>query len=133
MTQFIEKMSSVPKKSQQFQNIILQDGNSFKVHSELADVFPYHFKATAAAVECHMTMSLLTQSPSAMTITADTASERAYLPTPETLCGQLLLADAGYLDFHYLEQLSLYGGSFVIRGTQSLNPLIMPARNGKGK
>ncbi|WP_415668758.1 hypothetical protein, partial [Xenorhabdus nematophila] len=39
-------------------------------------------RTTGAAVECHMTMSLLTQSPVKMTVTADTAPERAYLPVP---------------------------------------------------
>ncbi|CDH31904.1 hypothetical protein XBI1_1740037 [Xenorhabdus bovienii str. Intermedium] len=36
----------------------MQDGRSFNVHPALADVFSYRFKATPAAVECHMTMPL---------------------------------------------------------------------------
>ncbi len=68
-----------------------------------------------------------------MSVSADTASERAYLPEPEMLRDQLLLADAGYPDFDYFEQVSRSGGSFVVRGSKSLNPQIMMARNGQGK
>ena len=44
--------------------------------------------------------------PKTMTITADTASERAYLPKTELMRNKLLLADAGYVDFNYFSQLS---------------------------
>ncbi|KDM91621.1 hypothetical protein EA58_11405 [Photobacterium galatheae] len=50
-----------------------------------------------------MPMSLLDQSPKTMTLTADTASERVYLPAP--IDKKLLLADADYVDFSYFEQL----------------------------
>ncbi|WP_323840803.1 IS4 family transposase [Photorhabdus africana] len=133
MAQWAEKHLVLPKKLAKFQNVILQDGSSFKVHSALADVFPCRFQATAAAVECHMTLSLLTQSPVKMAVTADTASERTHLPIPATLHDQLLLADAGYVDFEYFEQLSRSGGSFIVRGGKSLNPQIIRARNGQGK
>ncbi len=133
MAQWVEKQVAIPKKLTKFQNVILQDGSSFKVHPALADVFPSRFSTTAAAVECHMTLSLFTQSPVKMTVTADTASERAYLPAPETLRDPLLLADAGYPDFEYFEQVSHSGGSFVVRGSKSLNPQIITARNGQGK
>ncbi len=63
MAQWVEKPVAVPKKLTKFQNVILQDGSSFKVHPALADVFPCRFKTTAAAVECHLTLSLFTQSP----------------------------------------------------------------------
>ncbi|WP_099137767.1 IS4 family transposase [Xenorhabdus innexi] len=133
MAQWADKSVAIPKKLTKFQNVILQDGSSFKIHSALSDVFPYRFRSTDAAVECHMTLSLFTQSPVKMTVTADTASERAYLPAPETLHKQLLLADAGYVDFEYFEQVSSSGGSFIVRGSKSLNPQIMTARNGQGK
>ncbi|WP_419836481.1 IS4 family transposase [Xenorhabdus bovienii] len=133
MAQWGEKQVSPPKKLMKLKQVILQDRSSFKVHPALANIFPYRFKATAAAVECHMTMSLFTQSPVTMTVTADTASERAYLPAPAILRDQLLLADAGYVDFDYFEQVSRSGGSFVVRGSQSINPQIVVARNGQGK
>ena len=45
-----------------------------------------------------MLMSLLEQSPVCMQVSADTASERQFLPEPERLNNSLLLADAGYID-----------------------------------
>ncbi len=71
--------------------------------------------------------------PKAMMITADTASERAYLPKTELMRNQLLLADAGYVDFKYFSQLSEHGGSFIVRGGKNLNPVIIEARNGQGR
>ncbi|WP_408673261.1 IS4 family transposase [Xenorhabdus doucetiae] len=134
IAQFVEKhLIPPPKKFQRFKNILLQDGSSFKVHSALSGPFAYRFSPSLAAVECHMAMSLFTQAPTGMTITADTASERAYLPAPETLHDHLLLADAGYVDFQYFQQISQYGGSFVVRGGQSLNPRIIEAENTQGK
>ncbi|WP_262499865.1 hypothetical protein [Photorhabdus heterorhabditis] len=69
MTQWVEKSVIVPKN---FKNVILQDGSSFEVHPSLADVFPYRFKTTATTVECHLTLSLFTQSPVKMTVTTYT-------------------------------------------------------------
>ena len=73
------------------------------------------------------------QSPKTMVVTADTASERAFLPDANDLCNKLLLADAGYIDFSYFEQIELQGGSFIVRGGKSLNPTIVEARNGQGR
>ncbi|WP_115825774.1 IS4 family transposase [Xenorhabdus cabanillasii] len=134
IAQFVEKhVIPPPKKFQRIKNVLLQDGSSFKVHSALSGTFAYRFSPSLAAVECHMTLYLFTQVPTEMTITADTASERAYLPAPEMLRDQLLLADAGYADFAYFQQVSQYGGSFIVRGGKSLNPLIIDAKNGQGK
>ncbi|PSU35479.1 IS4 family transposase [Photobacterium lutimaris] len=134
MIQFVEKASlSLPKKLALFDEVLLQDGSSFAVHPDLAGVFPSRFKQSKAAVECHMTMSLSSQSPTAMAVTADTTSERSFLPEPQSLGNKLLLADAGYVDFDYFEALTQHGGAFVVRGGKSLNPLIIEARNGKGR
>ncbi len=86
-----------------------------------------------AAIECHVTLSLTSLSPKAMTVTADTASERAYLLEVSHMSNKLLQADAGYVDFHYLSQLHVQGGSFIVRGGKSLNPTIVEAYNGKGR
>ena len=40
-----------------------------------------------------------------------------------TIRNQLLLADAGYVDFKYFSQLSEHGGSFIVRGGKNLNPV----------
>lgn len=134
MAQFTQGVArSLPKKLECFNDVLLQDGSSFRVHDGLGDVFPSRFKRTPAAIECHMTMSLSDMSPKAMTVTADTASERAYLPKAEALRNKLLLADAGYVDFDYFEEVHQYGGSFLVRGTKSLNPTIVEARNGNGR
>ncbi|MBI6549893.1 hypothetical protein [Xenorhabdus lircayensis] len=45
----------------------------------------------------------------------------------------LLLADVGYVDFQYFQQVSQYGGSFVVRGGQPLNPRIIEAKNAQEK
>jgi hypothetical protein len=78
-------------------------------------------------------MSLNERSPKAMTITADTASERTYLPEPATLKNKLLLADAGYIDFSYFDAVDKHNGAWIVRGLQSLNPTIIEATNGQGR
>jgi hypothetical protein len=111
---------------------LLQDGSSFHVHKALADVYPSRFKRNPAAIECHMTMSLRTFNPTAMTITADTASERAYLPKPFRMKNRLFLADAGYPDFEFFADVERHNGFYIVRGATSLNPGVVEARNGKG-
>lgn len=134
MTQFVEKISaSLPRKLSYFDDVLLQDGSSFSVHHGLAEVFPSRFKNNQAAIECHLSTSLLSQSPKTMAITADTASERAFLPDANELSNKLLLADAGYIDFSYFEKIGLQNGSFIVRGKKSLNPTIVAARNGQGR
>ena len=113
--------------------MILQDGSSFAVHHGLAEIFPSRFKNDRAAIECHLSMSLFSQSPKTMVVTAETASERAFLPEPTDLNNKLFLADAGYIDFSYFEQVELHGGSFIVRGSKALNPTIVEARNGQGR
>ena len=132
--QFVRALKAkLPVKLDCFDDILLQDGSSFRVHDGLAEVFPSRFPTHPAAIECHMTLSLKHQMPKTMTITADTASERAYLPKTELMRNQLLLADAGYVDFKYFSQLSEHGGSFIVRGGKNLNPVIIEARNGQGR
>jgi hypothetical protein len=126
MVQFTQDSSlRMPKKLACFDDVLLQDGSSFRVHDSLGDVYPSRFKKTPAAIECHVTMSLMNLSPTAMTVTADTASERAYLPKPRHMANKLLLADAGYVDFNYFSQVHAQGGYFIVRGGKSLNPTIV--------
>jgi hypothetical protein len=134
MVQFIQNITSqLPARLDCFDDILLQDGSSFRVHDGLVDIFPSRFPQHPAAIECHMTLSLKHQMPKAMTITADTASERTYLPPPALMGNKLLLADAGYVDFRYFGQLSHHGGSFIVRGGKNLNPVIIEARTGQGR
>jgi hypothetical protein len=105
----------------------------FHVHNALADVYTSRFKRNPAAIECHMTMFLRTFNPTSMTITADTASERAYLPKPFKVKNKLLLADAGYPDFDFFADVERHNGFYIVRGAKSLNPRVVEAKNGKGR
>lgn len=134
MVQFIQNsMLKMPSKLACFDDVLLQDGSSFHVHDSLSEIYPSRYKKIKAAIECHLTMSLFSMSPQKMTITADTASERTYLPNPIAMKNKLLLADAGYVDFGYFEALTKQGGFFIVRGGKSLNPIIIDAYNGKGR
>ena len=134
MAQFArQQCAQLPDKLSCFDDVLLQDGSSFHVHKDLAGIYPSRFKRSPAAIECHMTMSLKTFSPTAMTISADTASERDFLPSPETMHNKLLLADAGYPDFDFFAKLDLSGGFYIFRGAKSLNPTVIEARNSKGR
>ena len=134
MSQFIQNsLLTMPKKLACFDDVLLQDGSSFHVHDSLKNIYPSRYKKTKAAIECHVTMSLFSMSPKMMTITADTASERTYLPDPKTMNNKLLLADAGYVDFGYFDELTKQGGFFIVRGGKALNPTIIDASNGKGR
>lgn len=68
-----------------------------------------------------------------MIISADTASERDFLPKPKTMKNKLLLADARYPDFHFFHELEQYGGFYIVQGSKSLNPITIEARNGRGR
>jgi hypothetical protein len=116
-----------------FKDVLLQDGSTLQVHKNLREIFPSRANKDSAAIECHMTMSLLDNSPITMTITADTAPERTHLPNTSNMKDKLLLADAGYMSFDYFEKLSNAGGFYIVRGTKSLNSKILEACNGKGK
>jgi hypothetical protein len=112
----------------EFRRIVIQDGSSFAIKDALKEVFPGRFKKVKpAAVELHATLDLLDESLSKVTLTADTASERAALPNASSLGGCLLLADRGYFDRDYLLELTEAGASFIIRAPKGLNPKVLEA------
>ncbi|GAB3039774.1 IS4 family transposase [Bowmanella dokdonensis] len=118
----------------QFEQVLLHDGSSFALHKQLAEVFPGRFKKLSpAAVECHMTMSLLDDQPLALSVSADTSAERRYLPEPMGLRNRLLLCDAGYPQQDYLSQVNQHGGFYLMRHGKNWNPLIRQANNSKGR
>ena len=86
-----------------------------------------------AAVELHATLDLLDESLSKVTLTADTASERAALPKASSLGGCLLMADRGYFDRDYFLELTKAGASFVIRAPKGLNPKVLEAFDAQGR
>lgn len=117
-----------------FKQVLLQDGTSFAVHRSLAKVFPGRFKTISpAAIECHMTISLLEQRPVCMQVSADTAPERQFLPDAQSLKDCLLLADAGYIDRDYFAKVNEAGGHYLVRGCKSLNPTIIQAWRSDGR
>ena len=117
----------------EFSRIVIQDGSSFAVHEQLAEHYPGRFHARSpAAVELHVTMDLLEDRASRVTLTADTAPERPHLPAAHTLSGTLLLADRGYFDRRYLREVDRAGGHYVVRGKASLNPVVRAAYGVEG-
>jgi hypothetical protein len=107
----------------EFNRLILQDGSSFALHEALADVFPGRFNAmTPAAIELHCTLDLLQDAPLTLYLSPDTDSEHDYRPEPQSLRGDLFLADRDYLDLTYLRDIDRHGGFFMVRGKAGLNP-----------
>jgi hypothetical protein len=50
---------ALSEKLKRFEQVLLQDGSSFALHPDLAEIFPNRFKGhSPAGIECHMTMSL---------------------------------------------------------------------------
>ena len=112
----------------EFGRILIQDGCSFAIKETLYEQYPGRFnKQNPAAVELHVTMSLLDESVEEVALTEDTAPERAHLPSPEELRGDLLLADRGYFDKKYLGEVGRAGGHFVVRASVSVNPVVRRA------
>jgi hypothetical protein len=111
-----------------FNRLVIQDGSSFALHNALADIFPGRFNTVKpAAVELHCTMDLLQDAPITIVLSPDTDSEHAYLPEPESLRGDVFLADRGYLDLAYLRDIDRHGGFFLVRGKAGLNPRVLNA------
>lgn len=117
-----------------FRHIRLQDGTSFALKDALADTFPGRFTTVSpAAVELHVNLDLLTETPHTIMLTPDCDAERQYLPEPAELAGDLLLADRGYFDKHYCLDTQRAQGSFIVRGKTNLNPVILGAFDHNGQ
>jgi hypothetical protein len=118
----------------EFNRIVIQDGTSLALHKALADVFPGRFNAVSpAAVELHCTLELLQAAPITIALSPDTDSEHDYRPAPESLRGDLFLADRGYLDLTYLRDIDRHGGCFIVRGKSNLNPRVLSAYREDGQ
>src|SRR2546426_5250805 len=118
----------------EFNRLILHDGSSFALHAALAEVFPGRFNAVSpAAVELHCTLDLLQDAPITIALSPDTDSEHDYRPEPESLRGDLFLADRGYLDLTYLRDIDRQGGFFIVRSTSHLNPRVIDAYREDGQ
>jgi hypothetical protein len=118
----------------EFNRLILHDGSSFALHDALANLFPGRFNAVSpAAVELHCTMDVLQDAPLIIALSPDTDSEHDYRPEPESLRGDLLMADRGYLDLTYLRDIDRHGGFFIMRSKAGLNPRVMDAYREDGQ
>src|SRR5882724_2846334 len=114
--------------------LLLQDGSSFALHKALAEVFPGRFNAVSpAAVALHRTLDLLQDAPITIALSPDTDSEHDYRPEPESLRGDVFLADRGYLDLTYLRDIDRHGGFFLVRSKSNLNPRVIDAYREDGQ
>jgi hypothetical protein len=117
-----------------FNRFILQDGSSFALHEALAEVFPGRFNAVSpAAVELHCTLDVLQDAPITMALSPDTDAEHDYRPEPESLRGDVFLADRGSLDLTSLRDIGRHGGFCIVRSTSHLNPRVLDAYREDGQ
>ncbi len=117
-----------------FARIRIQDGTSFALKSTLADTWPGRFTTISpAAVELHVDFDLMSEMVNRVELSPDSAAERQFLPAPEELVGELLLADRGYFDTRYLQSVDVAGGFFIVRGVPGINPLIVKAIRPDGR
>lgn len=107
-------------------DIWIQDGSSFAVHDDLRKHFPGRFtKVSPAAVELHATMSVWGDQVVRVVIAPDTQGERDFLPEPKCLRDILILADRGYADIEYCDEVQREGGRFVIRFKGNVNARVV--------
>jgi hypothetical protein len=117
-----------------FRDIIAHDGSSFAVKAALHNAWPGRFTTISpAALELHVTMSLLEDNAFSVVLSADSESERAHQPTPEQVKDCLLLGDRGYQDKQYFAKVQAAGGFFIVRGTKSIRPKILAAYDAQGR
>lgn len=120
-------------KLEMFEDIVMHDGTSFAVKTSLKKKYPGRFKKVSpAAVELHVTMNGFSGTPEFITLAPDKESEKHFRPDPESLRGRLALEDSGYQDKSYLNEIDRAGGSYIIRGTKNINPLILEAYDENG-
>lgn len=128
-------LESLPKeKVSMFKDILLHDGTSFALKDALADVWPGRFtKISPAAVELHVTMSVLQDRPLRIILAPDKEAERAFGIEAEYLKDRLLLEDRGYEDRAFFRDIQTVGGYFIIRGKKNIRPRIRKAYNTRGQ
>jgi Transposase DDE domain len=91
-------------------------------------VLPGRFNTVKpAAVELHCTLDVLHDAPITIALSPDTDSEHAYRPAPQSLRGDLWLADRGYLDLASWRAIDRCGGFFIVRAKAGLNPCVLHA------
>lgn len=128
-------LESLPKgKLAEFSEILCHDGTSFALKDTLARKWPGRFtKVTPAAVELHVTMSVLRDNPVAITLAADKESERPFAPKAASLKNRLVLEDRGFEDRVVFADTCESGGFFIVRGKKNSRPIIRSARDVNGR
>lgn len=117
----------------QFDTVCAHDGTAFAVQRTLAQVYPGRFtKVSPAAVELHVNIDLLSDAVNAIVLAPDAEAERQFLPPVKELTRTLLLADRGYFARGYAMALDRAGGAFIVRGSASINPVILQAFDAHG-
>lgn len=116
-----------------FDDIVIQDGSSFALNDDLADVYPGRFtKISPAALEIHCTYSVFEGQPNVIGVAPDHVGEREFLPRPEDLEGKLLLIDRGYVSYSYGTEVKAAGGDYIVRAKDKrLNPEIIQCYRGE--
>lgn len=118
----------IPGNTSLFDDIIIHDGTSFALKDALACHWPGRFTTVSpAAVELHVTMSVVENAPTSIMLAPDKDSERLYAPEADEMAYQLFLADRGYQSLEYMRALQSAGGYYIIRGTSNIRPTIVKA------
>jgi hypothetical protein len=108
--------------------VLIQDGSSFALNEQLKQAFPGRFNTISpAAIELHATYDLFSEMPCEIDVRPDVDTERDFLPGSHTLADTLLLADAGYFDLEYFQQLTEAKGYFMVRANKRINPTVLSA------
>ena len=127
-------LRAVSPKLSGFRDIVIHDGSSFALKDALSTTWPGRFtKVSPAAVELHVTMSLLEDEAHSVTLTADKEAEQAYRPEAASLRGCLFLGDRGYEDRKFFHDVDKEKGFFVVRGKKNIRPTIRAAFDFAGK
>jgi len=117
-----------------FDKILLHDGSSMGIHDALKKESPGRFTTVSpAAIECHVTMDLLSNSVASISIAPDSESERHFVPDAESLSHSLFMADAGYFEKSYMKKIDEAQGYFIMRGTANINPEVLSGVRADGE
>jgi predicted secreted protein len=119
---FKGKLGEITEK---FDDILIQDGTGFAVHSSLKDVFKGRFSQNPAAIGLHLCYSIFKQSIFKLTLTSYSESEHNCLPEPESMRNTLSLYDRGYVNYNMFENIQKHGGYYICRLRGNINPKLI--------
>lgn len=128
-------LQSLPAaKLSMFRDILIHDGSSFALKDALADKWPGRFtKVTPAAVELHVTMSVLEDKPFRILLAPDKESEQKFKIAAKDTKGRLLLEDRGYEHREFFRDVQKEEGFYIVRGKKNIRPRIRRAYDRRGR